>query len=346
MGHKVSVIINECNEKLVPEIKENVGASKLHIIKLRKKTKYGIIYAFKYYYTKISDRKIVNYIIKEDLIGEIILTVANEGLSIGQIIRKRIKTDSSAIMLAFLLQDPPLNQVIFLNDHKSLKKGIKGLFFTFNRYRIRTKLLLYDVLFSNSFWTKQFIEYIFNLEIKGVLNAALVKQPIKESGSLQTKPYIVIPTVALDAKGEYIISKLAKSGINLKTYGRKKILSDSMGYLETSKMNELIANANATLFIFDYEGLGLIPIESLMLGTPVITQPKLAPFSELVDNPNVIFFNDYIDLEEKCRKILLEPKSDSTKEKCSMSVSRFVPIVSSENLIEQYKIFSSEKGRN
>jgi glycosyltransferase involved in cell wall biosynthesis len=341
-GHEVSIVIYECRESLIPDIERNIGNSKLHIIKKSKKLSFGLSYAFKYGYTKFSDKKITEYIKKNNLHAEIVLVVANEGLNIAKLLHQD-NGNHFRTMTCFLLQDPPLNHLLFGRELKLDRTFLKGFFFYLNRGRIRKQLEHYDVLFSNSFWTKQIVEYIFNVQIKGVLNAVLLNSEPMNTYFHHTEPYIVVPTVALDSNGEEIVKKLASSGINLKTYGRKKILKDSMGYLETEKMNEVISNAEAMLFLFDYEGLGLIPLESLMLGTPVITQPKLAPFSELADNPNVIFFDDYSELEETCRKVLSGEKIEIVRKSCSDSVSRFKPIISANILAEQYKNFLREK---
>ena len=301
-GHEVSIVIYECKESLIADIKRNIGNSKLHVIKKRQNLSFGFSYAFKYGYTKFSDRKITEYIRKNNLTAEIVLVVANEGLDIAKLLRK----DSDKhfpTMTCLLVQDPPFNHILFGRELKLDRTFLKGFFFYINRSRIRKQLGYYDSLFANSFWTKQIVEYIFNVQIRGVLNAVLLNDESMSTHLYHNEPYIVVPTVALDSKGEEIVKKLVSSGINIKTYGRKKILKDSMGYLETGKMNEIISNANAMLFLFDYEGLGLIPLESLMLGTPVITQPKLAPFSELADNPNIIFFEDYGEIDSRIADI-------------------------------------------
>ena len=100
-------------------------------------------------------------------------------------------------------------------------------------------------------------------------------------------------------------------------------------------MCKLISNSKATLFYFDYEALGLIPLESLSLGTPVITLPKQGPYEELKLNKFVYFFKDYDSLLKICKN-LLETNQDAVyRQTCSESVNNFrAEVVASRFLVD------------
>ncbi|MEM3771621.1 MAG: glycosyltransferase [Candidatus Micrarchaeia archaeon] len=341
MGHDVELLINECQENIIVNIEKAIGKTNLEILRRKPQLAYGKIYALKYYITSLADRSIVNHIVREEKHYDIVLVIANEGLNIAKLIEKKYH---GKLFVAMLIQDPPLNNVLNYREPRGifefLKGALKGAFFSMNRKKIRRKLQIFQALFANSFWTKQIVEYVFGVNIKSILNAYL-PQDLTVKDEINN-PYIAVPTVALNETGVKTIEELRKRGINLRIFGKMDI-KGSMGYISTPEMVNLISQASATLFLFDYEGLGLIPIESLSLGTPVITEPKLAPFSELVDNPNVMFFNDVDDLEALCRKVLTTPKTQELRDRCKLSVSRFVPVRAADELIRVYLNSIKEK---
>ncbi|MEM3844455.1 MAG: hypothetical protein QXU98_01915 [Candidatus Parvarchaeota archaeon] len=117
--------------------------------------------------------------------------------------------------------------------------------------------------------------------------------------------YIAIPTVALDQPRIEIVRKLHLDGIEMKIFGSFKTgTPEEEGYLDEEEMIDLIGRVSAVLFLFDYESFGLIPFESLALGTPVTTEKKLRPGYELSDNPYVTFANTYDEILTACREAL------------------------------------------
>ena len=118
-------------------------------------------------------------------------------------------------------------------------------------------------------------------------------------------PYVAIPTAALDNEKIKIIQSLAKNGIELIAYGPIQVSGiRNEGFVSDEKLKEILGKASVTLFLFDYEGLGLIPFESLAMGTPVVTEKKLGPGMELASNPYVEFVEDHENLTELLKNYL------------------------------------------
>ncbi|MEM3191659.1 MAG: hypothetical protein QW292_06135 [Candidatus Parvarchaeota archaeon] len=87
-----------------------------------------------------------------------------------------------------------------------------------------------------------------------------------------------MPTVALDKTIIEIVRKLHLDGIEMRL--RSLIdteIYEEARYLDEKEMINLIERARAVLVLFDIESLGLIPFESLALGTLVITEKKIGP---------------------------------------------------------------------
>jgi len=87
---------------------------------------------------------------------------------------------------------------------------------------------------------------------------------------------------------------LVQAGVKVVGFGSKiptgtklKRLTKSiewLGRVSKRKLVDLYANALFTLFPFTYEPMGLVPIESMACGTPVLTYGRQGPATTVVDN--------------------------------------------------------------
>ena len=100
------------------------------------------------------------------------------------------------------------------------------------------------------------------------------------------------------------------------------------GYVNDEEMIDILSKAKGVFFPFDYEALGLIPLEALAVGTPVITYGKQGPYSFLkhLDGKGVYFVNSYPELKGKCLE-LLDSKVDPLS---SLECRRYVEMYSND----------------
>ena len=98
--------------------------------------------------------------------------------------------------------------------------------------------------------------------------------------------------------------------------------------------SNILAKANATLYLFDYEALGLPVLESLASGTPVITNPKQGPYVVHANNPNVHFVSSYESLLDCCRLLLSHDKTKAEIISCKDSVAGFSSDIVAGNLLK------------
>jgi len=107
-------------------------------------------------------------------------------------------------------------------------------------------------------------------------------------------------------------------------FGHRKIEGlINRGYVSDDELIDIIGNASATLFLFHFKSFGLIPLESLAVGTPVITQPKLATRLEWRDNKFAKFFNDYDECLKACKEFLRNDLTNQQREKVKESVEQY-----------------------
>ena len=150
--------------------------------------------------------------------------------------------------------------------------------------------------------------------------------------------YIAVPTVSITEKHKRIIQQLWQDGINIIAFGKRKIDSENyLGFVTDEKLRDILTNASATLFLFDYEAFGLIPLESLICGTPVITEPKLGVFAEYNDCPDVHFAEKYDDIKKLCNSFLNSEKTSESRKRCIEWAKRYDPEIVTKKILNAYE---------
>jgi hypothetical protein len=209
------------------------------------------------------------------------------------------------------------------------------------------RLRSFDALVTNSRWTTTLLGYLYGLPVAGEVDAYDDARFTPGAAPSSVDPYVAVPTASLDARTVPWVERLAQDRVPLRLYGPRTGGSVATeGFLPEPRMIDLIRGARATLFLFDYEAFGLIPVESLALGTPVITLPKQAPYEEHRSNPNVRFVRSYPEALAACREALRSPKTSATTSGCQASVARYRPSVAAATLLAVIDSVRVRRSRN
>lgn len=197
------------------------------------------------------------------------------------------------------------------------------------------RLASFDQLTAISRWTAELLDYLYGQPIRTSLAAyddrLFVPPP---AGGSAASPYIAVPTAALDRDGEELVRRLHQKGVPLRTFGPRPVPGvPHGGFVSDAQLVRLLTDARATLFLFDYEALGLLPIESLAVGTPVVTWPRQGPWSEHRSNPNVHFGASFAEVETLVEELATTPKTDASVRECVHSVAAYRPRAVVERLI-------------
>ncbi len=141
------------------------------------------------------------------------------------------------------------------------------------------------------------------------------------------------------------IEKLERDGIDIVAFGSRKINSKSYeGFVSDEKLHEILTNASATLFLFDYEAFGLIPLESLISGTPVITEPKMGVLTTYRDSKDVHFAESYDEILSLCKRFLSTEKTDEISKRCKNWAEKYSPHTITEKIMSEYEKARKKQG--
>ncbi len=340
-GHDVTLITWKIEALIYDDlVNKNHGIKIVYNKKIRE-GKFGVLFAFKYQLMKGVDRKLSKIILnmKESQKFDLVLVPSNEGKWIGQYIKNSIESEKPITMLTIMELH---ENGMFLYQRKRLIKIASFLFYPiffmlqfFEEKRIKS----FDIITANSKWTAQSLSYFYGLnsQIEMISYDPEVFRAQYDYKSIEKK-YIAIPTVSITEKHKKIIQKLINNGINIIAFGRRKIDTENyLGFVTDEKLRDILTNASATLFLFDYEAFGLIPLESLICGTPVITEPKLGVFTEYNDCPDVHFAEEYEEIKILCKNFLNSEKAYESRKRCIEWAKQYDPEIVTKKILKAYE---------
>ncbi|MEM0134410.1 MAG: glycosyltransferase [Thermoplasmatales archaeon] len=338
-GAEVDFIAHTVASEHIEELKEMLGCGvNLIILEKSNKEKINTLSYLKYQYFSRMDKDISKFISNSSY--DFVLVISDEGHAIAKTFKKSINEPLSNIpKFGILMQeliDYSFESEIY-TSYGLIRKFARILLPIFHNIE-KKRLNYFDFVYSNSEWTSK------NLMLYYGIKARMAISPVDEelfgfNSDVSTKSCrIALPTAALDKSGKKLVKRLKMDGIDLVAYGSKQVEGvPNLGFLSREEMSSVIASASALLFYFDYEALGLIPIESLMLGTPVITIPKQGPLSSLSYNKFVKFANNYQEFLDSCKYFLQQSSDRDIRSECAYSVRNFSAAIVVHKLYEDIK---------
>lgn len=193
----------------------------------------------------------------------------------------------------------------------------------------RDRLREFDFRFVNSRWTAVLLESLYGWPTDGVLaciDTRTFTLPPAAPGAGGASPFLALPTASLTDDDARLARRLRADGVSLIAYGPRPIEGvEYRGYLPEGDLVQLVQSAAATLFLFDYEALGMTPLESLACGTPVITRARQGPGLELRGRPHVHFFRSYDEALALCRSMLATPRTATRSAECRQGIQEYSP---------------------
>ena len=139
--------------------------------------------------------------------------------------------------------------------------------------------------------------YLFTLglshHMKGVRELMIIFQKI-----LEKKPNAIL-TIAggISKNNKSIIFKMIK---------KMKIPQNNIiyhGIIDDSKLNSFFSNSSVTIYTAMDESFGLIPIESMLNGTPIVAFNNAGPAETIIDGNTGFIIKDF-DLNDFARKVI------------------------------------------
>ena len=306
--NEVDLYVHKIRKDLVSIVKESIGKANLIYIKEREGNGYEFLYSVNYMYLGFADRSIFKKLKNNNKIkpyDAVLLISGGEGAWIANLAKKR--KNEVGTLIIFLPVDPPhgFNNLKYSDILEGKGRKIDNLRIflikAFHTYRLK----YFDYVMQQSKWTTEIFKVIFQIDSLKPCVTSVDENKFVISNQNKSEKYIAVPTVSMYEEGKIIVKKLIEDGIPIKVFGHLDIDGvKSLGYVDDATLVEVYGNANATLFLFDYEGFGLVPLESLACGTPVVTEDKLGPGAEWKSNKFVHYFHDYDDLLKICRSLI------------------------------------------
>lgn len=269
-----------------------------------------------------------------------VILFSNEGRSIARNLRRILRSETPS--LGWCLME--LIDHSFLLRHERDLPWLRSIALPLYPFIHELWKMAYedqDFLLTNSPWTSELLEYLYGFISYG--DVILLPRRAFLKGPQSTGPlYLAVPTVSLGRRESKLLAELSRTGLPLVAYGPRppspSLSIPYRGFLSEDAMRGFLSGAAATLFLFDYEALGLVPFESLAAGTPVITLPKQGPYRTLHDNSHVKFGRNSSELFDLCVNAIDSPPTEDDREACRHSVENYRSPVSAERfrrLVEQ-----------
>lgn len=279
----------------------------------------------RYQYVSRIDKELAEYLSEEH--RDLILVVSDEGHNIAKLLKKCTSADEREAPVIGLLVQELIDYSFMPSIYRSLsllRMLLSPLKYVFHRIE-KEKFQFFDFLYANSEWTADNLKKLYGLNSRLVVSLVDDELYPNIATPWEQREGFVVPTASLDKINTRAIKDLISEGINITAYGKKNVPGvKNLGFLPRNKMIEVISSAKAMLFLFDYEALGLIPIESILIGTPVITEAKQGPLHSLKNCNCVTFARGYSDLLAIC-KTFQEAKNlkmlDCRSQECSRKFS-------------------------
>jgi glycosyltransferase involved in cell wall biosynthesis len=155
------------------------------------------------------------------------------------------------------------------------------------KFRRTSKLFVANSIFCASIYK----ELGFNVDC--VIHPPLDCALFKPSTSKPSEDYVLTHIGTYGKEGKLsLIKAIAEAGVRIKIFGKEPHNSRRtenknitfLGKVSNRKLVELYSNAVFTLFAFNHEPFGYIPIESMACGTPVLTFNRQGPAETITDS--------------------------------------------------------------
>lgn len=348
-GNAVTLFSWKIKSSIYNNLKEDNPLLTIKYKHLMDKGKFGVLFALKYQLFKSVDKKITRMIqslSEQDKHFDLVIVPSNEGKWIGQFLKGFPKQIQPVTMLTVM----ELHENGMLMSHRNSLKRIASPFFYpiffILQFFEKARISSFDIISANSMWTGQLLSYFYG--INSTIEMNMYDGDLFVAGTVFPKPhrrYIAVSTVSIQNRHRDWIEKLERDGIDIVAFGSRKINSKSYeGFVPDEKLHEILANASATLFLFDYEAFGLIPLESLISGTPVITEPKMGVLTTYRDSKDVHFAESYDEILSLCKRFLSTEKTDEISKRCKNWAEKYSPHAITEKIMSEYEKAREKQG--
>lgn len=184
-----------------------------------------------------------------------------------------------------------------------------------------------DVFIANSLETQHRIRKFYKRDSVVVYPPVAVPEKPKLIPLKDRAYYLYVNRLALAKHPELAVEACTRLGLPLKVVGEGKMLDtlqqqagptiEFLGAVSDEELHELYAGAKALLYPAEDEDFGIVPVEAMGYGTPVVAHNSGGPRETIVTGKTGVFFDDLtakslIDALKKLQKATFDPQKIHT----------------------------------
>lgn len=324
MGHSVTVLAHTVNREAVGEVSRMIGRAGFAYLRETTQVYRGhsseSVWQMSPWPARILAAEIRNSHRREKL--DIVLLWGNEGRSLARSLKRHLPVNRP--LLGWSLMELIDHSALLRYERDwSMLRALVSPAYPVAHWIWAEAMRSFDFLCANSPWTADLLSYLYGTPAGAIVIAIPPSDFELISGGMGS-PYLAVPTVSLGPREAKTLQLISRAGLPLVAFGPRKVNGIAgLGVVPERRVRELMSGAAATLFLFDYEALGLIPIESLAVGTPVVTLPKQGPGRMWAGHPFVTLAEDAGDLIDACNRLLSKPIDLQRRAEVQSTVSKY-----------------------
>jgi glycosyltransferase involved in cell wall biosynthesis len=207
-------------------------------------------------------------------------------------------------------------------------------------FRISSELFVANSTFCSSTYEE------WGIKVDRIINPPLDCALFKPTTFEPSEDYVLTRIGTYGKEGKFsLIKAIADSGVRMKVFGsiphdKNQAKNENitfLGKVSDKKLIDLYSNAVFTLFAFNHEPFGYIPVESMACGTPALTFNRQGPAETVTDSETGWLVRTDEELVKMAKRIWKEGISKNMREACRKNALAYdVKTISKEwiNLLE------------
>jgi len=222
------------------------------------------------------------------------------------------------------------NEISWLK--KPIIKSIIEPYFKYLRIKITKKLNKINVVLSDSINVQKRLRKYYKIESKVIYPPTKLAQKITIKNNVNAKNYLFFSRLVKQKGIELVIETFNKNGkpllvvgtSNQKTKWQKmaKENIEFLGFVEDNKMPKIYQESKALVYASIDEDFGMIPIEAMSYGVPVIAFYDGGTIETIIDQKTGLFFREY-NVNSLNKTILKFEKMKFNKDNCIQQAKKF-----------------------
>jgi glycosyltransferase involved in cell wall biosynthesis len=246
------------------------------------------------------------------------------------------------------------DQTLLTFRQKLVFKPLKFLPFSFLSRRYSKLLKTFDLVIANSKITATFLHSLYNVEVSGIVYPSIDTDVFQPSGEKAKEITIYLGSNLGDAKPDFvkkIVASVVQNGYFANLFGNAKMASKinsegNKSILYNSNLTDIeLANmysrSKLTICPQKWEQFGLVPIESISCGTPVLAYNCMG-FQETIDKTTGWLANNSEDFFHILNEAL-KKEAFPVQELRTIAIKEFSITASGKVLMELLEKYINQK---